>query len=229
MPVSSTVRCIGDAEAPGLIAHAVYAGHRYARELEEPVTGRGRVQAAFSFGPGVGFARWVVGLGCPPGFMRIDHSLPSRVDLRCVAGGLPLRPSFLAVVSDVHDCVGDLLRAARPSPSLHCLSQRGAFPYIEHNPPTPAPSKSLQPLSLRFHCRSAFRRDAFLHASNFCIVVPALRQAQDRPDFVRAGTQCLCSSHCSGIASRRIHWALRAKLSLACGERVTFLCVAKEK
>ncbi|SFN19770.1 oxidoreductase [Dokdonella immobilis] len=33
------VRCIGDAEAPGLIAHAVYAGHRYARELEEPETG----------------------------------------------------------------------------------------------------------------------------------------------------------------------------------------------
>ncbi len=32
-----TLRCIGDAEAPGLIAHAVYAGHRYARELEEPV------------------------------------------------------------------------------------------------------------------------------------------------------------------------------------------------
>jgi dimethylamine/trimethylamine dehydrogenase len=33
------VRCIGDAEAPGLIAHAVYAGHRYARELEEPAAG----------------------------------------------------------------------------------------------------------------------------------------------------------------------------------------------
>jgi len=32
-----SVRCIGDAEAPGLIAHAVYAGHRYARELQEPV------------------------------------------------------------------------------------------------------------------------------------------------------------------------------------------------
>lgn len=31
-----TVRCIGDACAPGLIAHAVYAGHRYARELDEP-------------------------------------------------------------------------------------------------------------------------------------------------------------------------------------------------
>jgi len=33
-----SLRCIGDAEAPGLIAHAVYAGHRYARELEEPVS-----------------------------------------------------------------------------------------------------------------------------------------------------------------------------------------------
>ncbi|MDE1959803.1 MAG: FAD-dependent oxidoreductase, partial [Xanthomonadaceae bacterium] len=31
-----SLRCIGDAEAPGLIAHAVYAGHRLARELEEP-------------------------------------------------------------------------------------------------------------------------------------------------------------------------------------------------
>lgn len=34
-----SLRCIGDAEAPGLIAHAVYAGHRHARELEEPSTG----------------------------------------------------------------------------------------------------------------------------------------------------------------------------------------------
>lgn len=34
-----SLRCIGDAEAPGLIAHAVYAGHRYARELEELATG----------------------------------------------------------------------------------------------------------------------------------------------------------------------------------------------
>jgi dimethylamine/trimethylamine dehydrogenase len=34
-----SVRCIGDAEAPGLIAHAVYAGHRYARDLEEPAVG----------------------------------------------------------------------------------------------------------------------------------------------------------------------------------------------
>ncbi len=32
------VACIGDALAPGLIAHAVYAGHRYARELDEPRT-----------------------------------------------------------------------------------------------------------------------------------------------------------------------------------------------
>jgi dimethylamine/trimethylamine dehydrogenase len=29
-----TVRCLGDALAPGLIVHAVYEGHRYARELE---------------------------------------------------------------------------------------------------------------------------------------------------------------------------------------------------
>jgi dimethylamine/trimethylamine dehydrogenase len=34
-----SLRCIGDAEAPGLIAHAVYAGHRHARELEEPISG----------------------------------------------------------------------------------------------------------------------------------------------------------------------------------------------
>jgi dimethylamine/trimethylamine dehydrogenase len=32
-----SVCCIGDADAPGLIAHAVYAGHRYARALDEPV------------------------------------------------------------------------------------------------------------------------------------------------------------------------------------------------
>ena len=30
-----SIRCIGDALAPGLIVHAVYEGHRYARELEE--------------------------------------------------------------------------------------------------------------------------------------------------------------------------------------------------
>lgn len=34
-----SVDCIGDAEAPGLIAHAIYAGHRYARELQEPDPG----------------------------------------------------------------------------------------------------------------------------------------------------------------------------------------------
>ncbi|MCC7200593.1 MAG: FAD-dependent oxidoreductase [Gammaproteobacteria bacterium] len=34
-----SVRCIGDALAPGLIAHAVYAGHRYARELDEVQVG----------------------------------------------------------------------------------------------------------------------------------------------------------------------------------------------
>ncbi|MEM7269478.1 MAG: hypothetical protein AAF401_09515, partial [Pseudomonadota bacterium] len=35
----SSVRLIGDAEAPGPIAWATYAGHRYARELEEPEIG----------------------------------------------------------------------------------------------------------------------------------------------------------------------------------------------
>jgi dimethylamine/trimethylamine dehydrogenase len=30
---------IGDCYAPGLIVPAVYAGHRYARELDEPVDG----------------------------------------------------------------------------------------------------------------------------------------------------------------------------------------------
>jgi dimethylamine/trimethylamine dehydrogenase len=34
-----SLSCIGDADAPGLIAHAVYAGHRCARELEEPAIG----------------------------------------------------------------------------------------------------------------------------------------------------------------------------------------------
>jgi dimethylamine/trimethylamine dehydrogenase len=34
-----SVRCIGDADAPGLIVHAVYAGHRYARELDAPEAG----------------------------------------------------------------------------------------------------------------------------------------------------------------------------------------------
>ena len=34
-----SVRVIGDAEAPGPIAWATYAGHRYARELDEPAAG----------------------------------------------------------------------------------------------------------------------------------------------------------------------------------------------
>jgi dimethylamine/trimethylamine dehydrogenase len=34
-----SVKCAGDAQAPGLIAHAVYAGHRYARELDETSDG----------------------------------------------------------------------------------------------------------------------------------------------------------------------------------------------
>jgi hypothetical protein len=33
------VTAIGDCLAPGVIVHAVYAGHRYARELDEPVQG----------------------------------------------------------------------------------------------------------------------------------------------------------------------------------------------
>jgi dimethylamine/trimethylamine dehydrogenase len=35
----TSVTSIGDAHAPGLIAHAVYAGHRYARELGEDASG----------------------------------------------------------------------------------------------------------------------------------------------------------------------------------------------
>ena len=61
---------------------------------------------------------------------------------------------------------------------------------------SPAARESLRLQLLRSHCRSAFRRDAFPHVSEFHIVVSALRQAQDRPDFVWAGTQCLCFSHC---------------------------------
>ncbi len=34
-----SLQCAGDALAPGLIAHAVYAGHRYARELDEAPAG----------------------------------------------------------------------------------------------------------------------------------------------------------------------------------------------
>jgi dimethylamine/trimethylamine dehydrogenase len=32
----ASVDCIGDALAPGAIAHAVHSGHRYARELDQP-------------------------------------------------------------------------------------------------------------------------------------------------------------------------------------------------
>jgi dimethylamine/trimethylamine dehydrogenase len=32
-----TLTVIGDAEAPGLIAHAVFAGHRAARQFGEPI------------------------------------------------------------------------------------------------------------------------------------------------------------------------------------------------
>jgi dimethylamine/trimethylamine dehydrogenase len=34
-----SVTRIGDCLAPGFIAHAVYAGHRYARELDAPPAG----------------------------------------------------------------------------------------------------------------------------------------------------------------------------------------------
>ena len=34
-----SIKVIGDAEAPGPIAWATYAGHRYARELDEPEIG----------------------------------------------------------------------------------------------------------------------------------------------------------------------------------------------
>jgi dimethylamine/trimethylamine dehydrogenase len=44
------VRSIGDAEAPGLIAHAVYAGHRYARELDTTPTGEVRFRRHFHVG-----------------------------------------------------------------------------------------------------------------------------------------------------------------------------------
>jgi dimethylamine/trimethylamine dehydrogenase len=37
------VDCIGDALAPGLIAHAVYAGHRYAREFDDTRSHEARV------------------------------------------------------------------------------------------------------------------------------------------------------------------------------------------
>jgi dimethylamine/trimethylamine dehydrogenase len=40
-----SVRAIGDADAPGLIAHAVYAGHRAARELDAPVDAGGDADA----------------------------------------------------------------------------------------------------------------------------------------------------------------------------------------
>jgi dimethylamine/trimethylamine dehydrogenase len=36
----ASVDCIGDALAPGAIAHAVHSAHRYARELDQPA-GRG--------------------------------------------------------------------------------------------------------------------------------------------------------------------------------------------
>ncbi len=35
----TSIKVIGDAEAPGPIAWATYAGHRFARELDEPDIG----------------------------------------------------------------------------------------------------------------------------------------------------------------------------------------------
>jgi dimethylamine/trimethylamine dehydrogenase len=48
----ASVARIGDAEAPGLIAHAVYAGHRYARALGEPVAGDVPFRRHFHHGTG---------------------------------------------------------------------------------------------------------------------------------------------------------------------------------
>ena len=45
-----SLRCIGDAEAPGLIAHAAYAGHRYARALEELISGEVAFKRHFHVG-----------------------------------------------------------------------------------------------------------------------------------------------------------------------------------
>ncbi|WP_426688315.1 FAD-dependent oxidoreductase [Rhodanobacter ginsengiterrae] len=59
-----SVRCIGDAEAPGLIAHAVYAGHRHARELEEPAVGE------------VAFKRHFHAAGPDPLLRDMDVSVP---------------------------------------------------------------------------------------------------------------------------------------------------------
>ncbi|HWS25723.1 MAG TPA: NADH:flavin oxidoreductase, partial [Xanthomonadales bacterium] len=39
------VDCIGDAHAPGLVVHAVYAGHRYAREFDDPRSHEERVDS----------------------------------------------------------------------------------------------------------------------------------------------------------------------------------------
>jgi dimethylamine/trimethylamine dehydrogenase len=45
-----TVRRIGDCDAPGIIAAAVYAGHRYARELDAPTDGELRDRRDSQFG-----------------------------------------------------------------------------------------------------------------------------------------------------------------------------------
>ena len=38
-----SLRRIGDCDAPAIIAAAVYAGHRYARELDSPESDRSQV------------------------------------------------------------------------------------------------------------------------------------------------------------------------------------------
>jgi dimethylamine/trimethylamine dehydrogenase len=47
-----SVRTIGDAEAQGLIAHAVYSGHRYARELDAVSAGEVPFRRHFHVGEG---------------------------------------------------------------------------------------------------------------------------------------------------------------------------------
>jgi dimethylamine/trimethylamine dehydrogenase len=47
-----SVTAIGDCLAPGLIAHAVYAGHRYAQELDVPFEGEVRFRRVAERGPG---------------------------------------------------------------------------------------------------------------------------------------------------------------------------------
>jgi dimethylamine/trimethylamine dehydrogenase len=47
----ASVDVIGDAQAPGMIVHAVYAGHRYAQELGVPRDGEVAFRRHFHVGP----------------------------------------------------------------------------------------------------------------------------------------------------------------------------------